>query len=316
MPFDNYNPDEDIPDLSGKTIFITGGTGGIAREAITQLAKHSPSQIFFTGRNTEAANSLLALTSSSSTTVTFLKCDPHSLRDVQAAAQRFLQQAKSLDIFIANLGIHSEQPLLTKDGYEINFGLSHLSHAAYLKAFLPLMLKTAEKPGSDVRYIAVTSQGTLLHPKQGIDFTSVKNANAFDWTPPLGGSWTRYGQSKLANVLFAKELARRHPSITSFAVHPGVVETDFVKNLSWKFRTITRMSQIGKGGTIQPADGACNPMWAATSPDVKRRLEQDEGVAWYEPVGLVAKGDAMCHNEKLAKELWDWSMKELDGLNL
>jgi hypothetical protein len=77
-------------------------------------------------------------------------------------------------------------------------------------------------------------------------------------------------------------------------------------------KTVTRTSQVLKGGTIQPHEGAHNSCWAATSPEVRRRLEEDKAAAWFEPVGIVAKGTAKCHDENLAKELWDWTMKELE----
>lgn len=247
--------------------------------------------------------------------LTFLQCDPASIAAIRAASSSLLAQASRLDVFIANLGIIAEKAETTKDGYEIHFGINYLSNTAFLAALLPLMLRTAESEpgGADVRFVALTSQGALLHPRKGIDLTRVKDADAFAWSPPLGGAWARYGQSKLATVLFAKELARRYPQLTSFAIHPGVVETAFVTGMAVGSRAITRASQVLKGGLIKPHEGAYNTLWAATSPDVLRRLrEEKEGVAWYEPVGKVAKGDVKCHDEKLAAELWEWTIKALE----
>ncbi|KAH8175204.1 short chain dehydrogenase domain-containing protein [Sarocladium implicatum] len=314
MTLGSYNPDKDIPSLQGKVIFITGATGGIGRETVLQLVKHSPSHIFFTGRNASAAQEIITLAASTDNQVslTFLPCDPSSLAEVRTASALFLSQASRLDILIANLGILQEKPATTKDGYEAHWGINYMSNAAFLGAFLPLMMKTVDaEQGADVRFVALTSQGAMLHPRKGIDLTRVRDADAFAWSMPLGGAWARYGQSKLAAVLLAKEVARRYPRLTSFAIHPGVVETAFVTGMSLGSRAVTKASQVLKGGLIQPHQGAYNPLWAATSPDVLKRLAEDKEVAWYEPVGKAANGDPKCHDEKLAGELWEWTMKEL-----
>jgi len=104
----------------------------------------------------------------------------------------------------------------TKNGYEIQFGTNHVGHALLTKLLLPTLLKTAKEPGADVRVVAVSSIGHIGAPSQGIEFGELKG----DMESYL--TLTRYGQSKLANILFVKELNRRYgdKGITAVAIHP------------------------------------------------------------------------------------------------
>lgn len=108
----------------------------------------------------------------------------------------------------------------TAEGYEIQFGTNHLGHALLTKLLLPVLIKTAEEEGSDVRIINLTSGGEAFAPKGGIAFDELKSDMASHLT------LRRYGQSKLANILFTKQLAKRYPMIKSVAIHPGAVNTE------------------------------------------------------------------------------------------
>lgn len=95
---------------------------------------------------------------------------------------------------------------LTEEGYEIQFGTNHVGHAIILRLLRPIILRTAEMTdGGDVRYIAVSSWGHNMHPEGKIQFDKLKTADVV-------GTWTRYGQSKLANILYCKAMAKRFDS--------------------------------------------------------------------------------------------------------
>ncbi|KAM5341855.1 hypothetical protein ACJ41O_014886 [Fusarium nematophilum] len=286
-----FDPEKDISNLSGKVILVTGGTAGIGRSAILTLARHGPSHIYFTGRSSTSASSLIQALGSVPST--FLECDLASLASVRAAASKF--QHDRLDVFVANAGIMAVDAGVTEDGVEVQFGVNHLGNAALLLHLLPIMLSTAEKPGSDVRYVAVTSLGYRGHPNQGIDFATLHSPQE----DIRFGTWGRYGQSKFANIVFAKELGRRYPQIKSLAVHPGVIATGLVTELGfWKrmfvYVTNPRMMGVEEGGY--------NTAWAAAG-----RIEREEGVALYEPVGRANGGDGKCFDEELGRELWEWT---------
>ncbi|KAI1400954.1 hypothetical protein F4819DRAFT_459655 [Hypoxylon fuscum] len=192
---------------------------------------------------------------------------------------------------------------VTADGYEIQFGTSHMGNFTLMRLLLPIMLRTAAQPESDVRFVALTSLGYALHPKGGIQFDLVRSKQEDKNT------WAKYGQSKLANILTAKEMARRHPSITSVVLHPGTVKTGLVDNLSWVNRMFVHVTNPMGLMTVQ--QGACNMLWASTTQ--KSNLKPGQ---FYLPVGkpgdLLRDGE----NMELAKTLWDWSEKEIAELNL
>ncbi|RFU73952.1 oxidoreductase, short-chain dehydrogenase reductase family [Trichoderma arundinaceum] len=323
-----YDPDKDVPDLSGKVILITGGkllshlvslnenlilmktnaderlligTSGIGKTAILELAKHNPAHIYFTGRNEKAAAEVVSQCAVSSN-ITFLPCELDSFKSIRDAAAKFRHDR--LDVFVANAGILAVPPAVTKDGYEIQFGVNHVGNAALLLRLLPIMLRTArEVQGADVRFVAVSSNGYMTHPMNGIDFDTLRSTQE----NLLFGKWARYGQSKLANVLLARELGKRYPQITSLAIHPGVVRTEMVTGLGVLDRMlIFAMSPLG---LMTPREGAFNTLWAATSPDVKGRVDAE--TALFEPVGKPHGGDGKCRSDELSKKLWEWTVKEV-----
>jgi NAD(P)-dependent dehydrogenase (short-subunit alcohol dehydrogenase family) len=204
------------------------------------------------------------------------------------------------------------EPAVTKDGYEVQFGTNHVGNAALALRLLPIMARTAEKPGSDVRFVALTSLGYRGHPGAGIDFDGLRDANQF----PVLGPWVRYGQSKLANILFARELCKRYPNITSVAVHPGIVATDLVHNLSFWNRLLVRATN--PMGLITPRQGCYNTVWAATASDVAEKLQggtrslcKKSQVALFLPVGVPDAGDARCWDDQLMVKLWDWTVGQV-----
>lgn len=298
---------DQVPDLSGKVFLITGGTAGLGKETILVLAQHNPERIYFTGRNEAAANTLIDLVKSSKgfDRIVFLKADISSLRSVNELAKEFLtREPRRLDVLMCNAGIMATPPTLSADGYEIQFATNHLGHAFLIRRLLPTLQTTAQSHG-DARIINLTSVAHNMHPKSGINFTTLKTKQE-DLGTAAGASWARYGQSKLANLLYADELTRHNPTITSTAVHPGVVETELVtKHLSFGKRLGMRLNFLGQRKTY-PEEGAKNQIWAATADGV-------QSGTYYVPVGVKGRREKMGGNEDLARRLWEWTERELDA---
>lgn len=187
-------------------------------------------------------------------------------------------------------------PGLTEDGYEIQFGTNHLGHALLIRKLLPVLERTAEI--SDVRVVILTSLGFKF--ARGISFDTVKSVQE-----GVLGPWVRYGQSKLANLLYARELARRYPSLTSISVTPGVVNTGLVENLGRFNRAFVWVTNLGH--MMGPEEGAYNQLWAVSTP--KDGLRN----GWfYEPVGVLSnKLDKVAKDEGLAEKLWEWTDEAL-----
>ena len=213
-----------------------------------------------------------------------------------------------LDVLICSAGIMAQPPELSKDGYEIQFATNHLGHAMLVKQLLPTMLKTAEQPGADSRIIFISSVGWRVHPSAGIQFSRLKTTQDFSALGP----WRRYGQSKLANIVYAAELARRYPSITTVSLHPGAVKTDLVGNLGFLDKAAVYLSNFGM--LITPEEGVKNQLWAAAGAQ-KGDLENG---AYYMPVGLQSGSqlDSTAKDKKLATDLWDWTEKALEGYSV
>ena len=202
-----------------------------------------------------------------------------------------------------NAGIIAKPKSLTTDGYELQFGTNHLGHALLIKKLLPLLEQTSSA-GGDARIVILTSEGMFLHPKGGILFDDLKTTQDF----LIGGPWRRYGQSKLANALYARELSRHYPGITSVSIHPGVVATELIKNARLFDRALTHVTNLGN--LLKPAEGAYNQVWAATTP-----RENLENGSYYEPVGKLAQKrlNKTARYDNLAKRLWDWTEEALKG---
>ncbi|KJZ79560.1 hypothetical protein HIM_01029 [Hirsutella minnesotensis 3608] len=318
MAWRGYDPDRDVPDLLGKVFLVTGGTGGIGRQTVIELAKHAPAHIFFTGRNRGAADDVVAeckplLNRKDGSGTTFLECDHGSLESIRAAANVLTAASDRLDVFIANAGIMAVPPGATKDGFEVQFGINHMGNASLLLHLLPLMLRTAAEPGADVRFVSLTSLGYYGHPRSGINFDSLEVASTRpgrDLNPMA--TWTRYGQSKLANILTAAEMRRRHPQITSVAVHPGTIRTSLITELGVFNRLLIFLAN--PRGMATPRQGSFNTLWAATAADVPDKISQGverKRAAFFVPVGKPNQGDGKCWDSNLAGRLWDWTSKKV-----
>ncbi|KAI1744487.1 retinol dehydrogenase 11 [Xylaria scruposa] len=302
-----WSPAKDIISLEDKVILITGGTAGVGRECVLQLAPKNAGHIYFTGRSVERGNAVIKESTDrgDNTPLTFLECDLSSLASVQTAAQKILSEQSRLDVLVANAGVMNKPPGLTTDGYEIQFATNFLGHALFIKKLLPLMQHSLELPGADVRVVEVTSIGFRSAPSGGIHFDDLKTEQNF----PVRGGMVRYGQSKLAAVLYAQELARRFPNIASMSVTPGIVDTELVasqgavqRGLIWLFATVLQ------GGLLSPEQAAASELWCGFGP--RDKIVQG---GFYEPVGKLSKASTQhSKDEDLARKLWEWTDKELE----
>lgn len=309
MPTQTFNPTKDIPSLKGKIILITGGTAGLGAGSILELSKHQPAHIFFSGRNQTKATELIARVQKTSPNVpvTFIKCDIASLKSVQEAAKKFKAQAERLDLLMLNAGIMATPASMSPEGYEIQFATNHLGHALLVKLLMPLMEETAKRPGSDVRVVNMASLAYKQAPSNGIDFASLKTSQANLGGMIPGPRWSRYGQSKLAQILYSKEIAKHHPSITSVSVHPGFIMTGLFDGLPLLTALPPLLMSLGKRTPVE--EGHYAQCWAATCEKEKLR-----NGGYYEPIGrLTVPSTTQGKDEKLAGELWNWTQRELEG---
>lgn len=307
-----FNPDRDIPSLENKVFFITGGTAGLGSGSIKALAKHNPAHIFFSGRNQKSADTLIQEVAKTSpgVKVTFIRCDISSLVSVKEAAATFRSQSERLDVLMLNAGIMAVDAAVSVDGYETQFATNHLGHALLVKLLLPLMQETAKKPNGEARIINMTSIAYQQAPSQGIDFATLrsKQDNLGGFIP--GGKWSRYGQSKLAQLLYSQELAKHYPDVTSVSVHPGVILTGLFDNIPFTTKLPVLLISLGKQTPVE--EGHYHQCWAATCSTSD--LVNGE---YYEPIGVIGKRTTKnARDTKLAAKLWEWTQKKLESYDV
>ncbi|MCT0200637.1 SDR family NAD(P)-dependent oxidoreductase [Synechococcus sp. CS-1325] len=205
----------DIPDQTGRIALITGANSGLGLESARALAGRGATVVLAcrSRRKGEAARDVLLPAAAAGLEV--LELNLADLASVRAAANWMAEQYGRLDLLLNNAGVMGTPRQLTHDGFELQFGTNHLGHFALTKALLPLL---EQRPGS--RVVTVTSGAQHFGR---IAFDDLQGEHRYD-------RWAAYGQSKLANVMFALELQERlsasGSTLASLAAHPGLARTN------------------------------------------------------------------------------------------
>ncbi|OBT66978.1 hypothetical protein VE03_04252 [Pseudogymnoascus sp. 23342-1-I1] len=291
-----FDPDQDIGDLAEKVILVTGGNSGLGKETVLRLAKHKPKCIYLGTRSLERGEEALSdiKTEVSDSNIKLLQIDMASFASIESAVAVIKADSERLDVLINNAGISNLPPDVTKDGYESQFGTNHMGHALLTKLLLPTMLKTAESvPAGAVRIVNISSDGHYHATAPGIHFDDLNIEN----------NWTRYAQSKLANILHAKALAKRYPTIISVAISPGTVRTAIFEKMNSPVMN-TLIWLFGWASMVNIPEGCKNQLWAATAPGVETGI-------YYWPIGVKGGGSKFSKDEALEDKLWEWTEVEL-----
>jgi WW domain-containing oxidoreductase len=272
-------------DLSGQTILLTGSNSGIGKETLRVLTKRG-AHVIAAARTVEKAQAACDDVGGETTAVACELSDPAS---VQACAERVVALGRPLDAIICNAGIMALPTLNQKLGYELQFFTNHIGHFILVTSLLDTL---AEKG----RVVMVSSDAHNGAPKEGIQFDNLSGERGY-------GAWTSYGQSKLANLLFASHLAKRLEGTgkTANSLHPGVIHT----NLARSMNPIARGAlAIGAPLVLKSVgEGAATQVYLAVHPSV-------EGVAGkYFSDCNVGKSSSHGRDEEMAAKLWEASEK-------
>jgi retinol dehydrogenase-12 len=238
------------------TFLITGGNTGIGLSTATALARDG-GRVHIACRSAAAGEAAVARikAESGSADVRLLTLDLASLPSVRACAASFLALDEPLHVLVNNAGVGGQRGL-TADGFELHFSVNHLGHFALTQLLLERL--TASGPGA--RVVNVSSEAH--YGARGIDFAGVRRPTA------TFAGMREYAVSKLCNVLFTQELARRlaGTGVTSYALHPGVVASDIWRRVPRLARPfITRRMLTTEQGAVTSVHCATSPAVAANS---------------------------------------------------
>jgi len=229
--------------------------------------------------------------------VEFMELDLSSLRSIGDFATAFKAKNLPLHLLLNNAGVQGHLYALTEDGIEIHFGTNHIGHF-----FLTLLLIDTLVKSQPSRIVTVSSMAYDWAPQDGIPLDHLNDE--------AGYSPTRaYTQSKLANILFTRELAKRIGDQKVFAnsLHPGVIKSEINRHVL--SRTLALFRPLVKGfiGLMtSPENGALTQLYLSTSPDVEEKNIRGE---YYVPVGKKGRLSPLGCNDEQAKKLWDFSVK-------
>lgn len=276
-----------MPDMKGKRCLVTGATNGIGRAAALELARMGAGVVLVgrdAGRTRETAEFLRK--DSGNPDVTEILGDLSCLAEARRVAREYAARHDRLDVLLNNAGGFFGSPLRTKDGYEMTFALNHLAYHVVTRDLLHLVEQSAP-----ARIINVSSGA---HASGSIDFDDLMGDHSYNGI-------RAYSQSKLANVMFTRELSRRlaGTGVTVNAMHPGVVRTNFGREHPSTLMKV--VIAVANPFMLTPEQGADTAVWLASSPDVagvsgKYFIKRKE-----QKVNKLALDDAAC------ARLWDVS---------
>ena len=276
--------------LAGQTILVTGCNSGIGQEACRVLALRG-ALVLGTARTKEKAEAACATFPGKAIGYACELSDPSSVRGCVAAVKA---DGHRLDAIICNAGIMMLPKLEKSHGYELQFFTNHIGHFMLVTGLL-------EQLKDEGRVVMLSSEGHRSAPVGAIEFDNLSGDKGYK---PL----TAYGQSKIADLLFAKELERRFAGTkkTAYAVHPGVVDTNLARNLGPVLSRV--LAAIGPLFLKSVGEGAATEVFAAVSPKAVPLAGN------YLADSNVKKPRADAEDAAFAAQLWAESEKIVQAL--
>jgi retinol dehydrogenase-12 len=272
-----------VSDIAGRTVLVTGANTGIGKATAEGLGAQG-ARVYVASRSAakgEAAVSAIKAAASSDS-VFFLPLDLADLSSVRSCAEAFLDRGEPLHVLVNNAGVAGRRGL-TRQGFELMFGVNHLGHFALTQLLLDRLASSAPS-----RVVTVASDAH--YSARGIDWDALRR--------PARGitGMHEYAVSKLCNVLFSAELARRTAGtgVTTYALHPGVVASDIWRRVPWPVRPLLTRRMLSVD------EGAATSLYCATSPEVASESGLFYDSCARRPASPVA-------TLSLGRELWERS---------
>ncbi len=240
--------------LDGKVALVTGATSGIGRVTARELAARGAMTLLVARSRDKGEDTLKEIRrATGNDRLGLFVADLASQAEVRRVAGEIRGRTERLHVLVNNAGAIYTERSLSPDGIELTFALNHLGYFLLTRELLPLLRASAP-----ARIVNVAS---TAHLRGRMDWDDLNGERGYS-------TWKAYGQSKLANILFTRELARRlaGSGITANALHPGVIATGFGRNNRGLFRL---MMQVGAPFLSNPEKGARTSVYLASSPEVE-----------------------------------------------
>lgn len=271
-------------DLTGKTILITGCNSGLGKESMRVLSLRGAT-IMGLGRTKEKVEE--AFKEAGVKQGKAFACELSDPKSVRQCVEEIKKENSKLDVILCNAGIMALPKLEKSNGYELQFFTNHIGHFILVTGLIDSLTENG-------RVVMLSSAAHNAAPKGGIEFDNLMGEKSYS-------AWTAYGQSKMANLLFAKELARRFQGSkkTAYAVHPGVIPTNLGRHMNPIAIAIFGLSKHLFLKNIE--QGSSTQCYTATNPNVL----QYSGSYFADCNVAVPRKEA--EDADLAKKLWEVS---------
>ncbi|KAG2009556.1 short-chain dehydrogenase [Coprinopsis cinerea AmutBmut pab1-1] len=292
---------EDIPDLTGKVVIVTGANSGVGKETAKALLSRN-AKVYLAGRSQEKVErAIQELKQETGKEGIFLHLDLGDLKSVKKAAEEFISKEKKLHILFNNAGVMTPPiDMVTTQGYDLQFGTNVLGHFYLTKLLYPTLLSTVKSsPDWKPRVVHTASVASLF---------GELNFNTFKDGPARRKSFSviLYAQSKLGNVIVANEFAKRYgdQGVISCSCNPGNLKTELTRY------TPSIATALMNAFVLYPAPyGALTQLWAGTS---------EEGLKmngkYLVPWARYGTPNPLALDEKLGEDLWNWLEEQVQDV--
>ncbi|KAG8381306.1 hypothetical protein BUALT_Bualt06G0108700 [Buddleja alternifolia] len=283
-------------DGSGLTAIVTGASSGIGAETARVLALRGVHVIMAVRDLSSGHEAKRSITKQvPNAKVDAMELDLSLMASIRSFASKFNSSGLPLNVLVNNAGVMATPFMLSKDNIEQQFATNHVGHFLLTNLMLETMKKTARESSREGRIVNVSSRRHKFSYPEGICFNKINDQSGYN-------SLSAYGQSKLANVLHANELARRlkeeKVEITANSLHPGAIATNLFRHHSFVNGLV---AAFGKHVMKNVQQGAATTCYVALHPDVKGSTGK-----YYADCNL-AETSFQANDHELAKKLWDFT---------
>ncbi|PIL34966.1 hypothetical protein GSI_02753 [Ganoderma sinense ZZ0214-1] len=296
-PAPKFHVDQ-IPDLSGRTVVVTGGNSGSGYETVKVLLQHN-AKVYLAARSRRNADAaIVSLKKDTGLEPIFLELDLANLSSVKRAADDFLSKEPELHVLFCNAGVMwTPIDQLSEDGYDLQWGTNVVGHYYFSKLLMPALFAGAlTSPDHHARVVTTSSSGAYL---QTLEYDTFRDGP----TRRKLGTTQLYYQSKHGNAIVARQIAKRYADrgIVSISVNPGNFKTNLTRHASTVVKTVLEVL------LLYPAPfGALTQLFAGTMPEALN-YNGEFMIPW----ARVGRCHPEVYDDEVGAKLWDWLEAEV-----